>query len=235
MLGPVVPPALLPPGALADNGLGLDADRIAVSTKGMMISSIEDADTAVDGDLDLRAIGDRVRHLRKSRGDTLATLAARAGLSVSMLSAVERGEKAATVLVLHRIAGALSTTIARLVEEESPVRATILPRDRQAVIPGEGGWNRRIVSPVVPGIEFEMMVTTLPPKVDAGEYDPHPAGSHEYLLVLEGELTLTLDGVEHRLAAGDAIHHDGHCRHGYRNDGDAVCRYVLAMTEGPRR
>jgi len=201
----------------------------------MMISSIEDAETAVDGDLDLRAIGDRVRLLRKSRGDTLATLAARAGLSVSMLSAVERGEKAATVLVLHRIAGALSTTIARLVEEESPVRATILPRDRQAVIPGEGGWNRRIVSPVVPGIEFEMMVTTLPPGVDAGEYDPHPVGSHEYLLVLEGELTLTLDGVEHRLASGDAIHHDGHCRHGYRNDGDAVCRYVLAMTEGPRR
>jgi transcriptional regulator with XRE-family HTH domain len=201
----------------------------------MMISSIEDADTAVDGDLDLRAIGERVRRLRKGRGDTLATLAARAGLSVSMLSAVERGEKAATVLVLHRIAGALSTTIARLVEEESPVRATILPRDRQAVIPGEGGWTRRIVSPVVPGIEFEMMVTTLPPGIDAGEYDPHPAGSHEYLLVLEGELTLTLDGVEHRLAAGDAIHHDGHCRHGYRNDGDTACRYVLAMTEAPRR
>ena len=201
----------------------------------MMISSIEDQHPAVDADLDLRAIGDRVRGLRKARGDTLATLAARAELSVSMLSAVERGEKAATVLVLHRIAGALDTTIARLVEEESPVRVTVLRRDRQTVIPGEGGWTRRIVSPVVPGIELEMMVTTLPPGVDAGEYGPHPAGSHEYLLVLEGELTLSLDGAEHRLAAGDAIHHDGHCRHGYRNAGDVPCRYVLAMTEGPRR
>lgn len=201
----------------------------------MINSSIEDNIPAVDGDLDLRAIGERVRTLRKARGDTLATLATRADLSVSMLSAVERGEKAATVLVLHRIAGALATSIARLVEEETPVRATVLRHDRQAVIPGEGGWTRRIVSPVVPGIEFEMMVTTLPPGTDAGVYGPHPAGSHEYLLVLDGVLTLTLDGVEHRLAAGDAIHHDGHCRHGYRNDGDGVCRYVLAMTEGPRR
>ena len=110
----------------------------------------------------------------------------------------------------------------------------MLTHDRQVVIPGEGGWTRRIVSPVVPGIEFEMMLTTLPPGVDAGEYGPHPAGSHEYLLVLEGVLTLTLDVVAQRLSAGDAIHHDGHCRHGYRNDGTATCRYVLAMTERPR-
>lgn len=200
----------------------------------MINSSLEEKIPPVDGDLDLSAIGERVRALRKAQGDTLATLAARAELSVSMLSAVERGEKAATVLVLHRIAGALGTTIARLVEDESPVRAIVLRHDRQVVIPGEGGWTRRIVSPVVPGIEFEMMQTTLPPGVDAGEYGPHPVGSHEYLLVLEGVLTLTLDGVEHRLAAGDSIHHDGHCRHGYRNDGDTTCRYVLAMFERPR-
>lgn len=200
----------------------------------MTNSSIEEQTPPVDGDLDLRAIGDRVRALRKARGDTLATLAARADLSVSMLSAVERGEKAATVLVLHRIAGALGSTIARLVEDETPVRATVLTHDRQVVIPGEGGWTRRIVSPVVPGIEFEMMQTTLPPGVDAGEYGPHPAGSHEYLLVLEGVLTLTLDGVAHRLSASDAIHHDGNCRHGYRNDGTTTCRYVLAMTERPK-
>src|SRR3546814_10416244 len=78
--------------------------RIAASTIGMYDSSIEEATGPVDGGLDLRAIGDRVRTLRKAQGDTLATLAARAGLSVSMLSAVERGAQAATVLVLHRIA-----------------------------------------------------------------------------------------------------------------------------------
>ncbi|MEQ8398463.1 XRE family transcriptional regulator [Thalassobaculum sp.] len=200
----------------------------------MINSSIEEHLSPVDGDLDLRAIGNRVRALRKGRGDTLANLAARADLSVSMLSAVERGEKAATVLVLHRIAGALGSTIARLVEDETPVRATVLRHDRQIVIPGEGGWTRRIVSPVVPGIEFEMMQTTLPPGVNAGEYGPHQADSQEYLLVLEGELTLTLDGTEHRLAAGDAIHHDGQCRHGYRNDGPVTCRYVLAMFDRPR-
>ncbi|MDF1790399.1 MAG: cupin domain-containing protein [Thalassobaculaceae bacterium] len=185
--------------------------------------------TSDDPALDLTALGRRIRNMRKARSLTLAALAARAEISVSMLSSVERGEKAATVLVLHRIATGLETSISRLVEDESPARAVILRSGDQVVVPGPGGWTRRILSPVIPGVEFEMMRTTVPPGIDTGEYGPHPAGSHEYLMVEAGTLTVTLDDVPHRLIAGDAIYYDGACRHAYRNDGDETCRYVLAM------
>lgn len=185
--------------------------------------------TSDDSTLDLAALGHRIRAMRKAQAMTLSGLAGRAEISVSMLSSVERGEKAATVLVLHRIATGLGTSISRLVEDESPARAVVLRGADQVVVPGPGGWTRRILSPVVPGIEFEMMQTTVPPGIDTGEYGPHPPGSHEYLMVEAGTLTITLDDVTYRLRAGDAIYYDGACRHAYRNDGDETCRYVLAM------
>lgn len=185
--------------------------------------------TRDDPSLDLIALGQRIRAMRRGQSLTLAALAERAEISVSMLSSVERGEKAATVLVLHRIATGLETSISRLVEDESPARAVVLRAGDQVVVPGPGGWTRRILSPVVPGVEFEMMQTTVPPGIDTGEYGPHPPGSHEYLLVEAGMLTVTLDDVDYRLGAGDSIYYDGASRHAYRNDGDEICRYVLAM------
>ena len=191
--------------------------------------------TRDDPALDLIALGHRIRAMRKVQSLTLAALAERAEISVSMLSAVERGEKAATVLVLHRIATGLETSISRLVEDESPARAVVLRAGDQVVVPGPGGWTRRILSPVIPGVEFEMMLTTIPPGVDTGTYGPHPPGSHEYLMVEAGTLTLTLDEQVYRLSAGDSIYYDGACSHGYRNDGDTPCRYVLAlMVRRPR-
>ena len=42
--------------------------------------------------------------------------------------------------------------------------------------PGPAGWERRILSPVLPGVEFEFMRTTIGPGVDAGEFAPHARG-----------------------------------------------------------
>jgi len=166
----------------------------------------------------MAAIGRRLRALRQQRQLSLEALAERSGVSVSMLSTVERGQKVPSILVMGQIATALGTSIGRLVGEEAVPRA----------IPA--GIERRGLSPVLPGIEFELIRMTLPPGIDAGTFPPHRAGSREYLAVETGTLTLTLDGTEYRLDAGDSIYHDGDCEHGYRNDGKMPCiYYLLAM------
>jgi transcriptional regulator with XRE-family HTH domain len=169
--------------------------------------------------LDLVELGERVRALRQRRKTTLSELAERAQVSSSMISDVERGAKAPTVLVLDRIATALGTTIARLLRDERAARVIALPLGRQDVARDPAGWERRILSPVVPGFEFELMRTTIPPGVDAGEFPPHAPGSHSYLAVAEGTLRLTLDGEEHVLHAGDSVYFAGDCRHGFANPG----------------
>jgi transcriptional regulator with XRE-family HTH domain len=179
--------------------------------------------------LDLAALGERVRRERARRRLSLNDLAARAGVSRSMLSAVERGGKAPTVLVLDRIATGLDTTIARLLGEERAGRVVVLRRAEQDVARDPAGWERRVLSPVLPGVEFELMRTTLEGGVDAGVFSPHAAGSREYLAVERGTLCLGLDGVVYMLHAGDSIYYAGDCRHGYVNPSSRPCVYYLAM------
>ena len=180
----------------------------------------------------MSALGARVRAERLRRRLSLDAVAGRAGVSRSMLSAVERGGKVPTVLVLDRIATALDTSIARLLGEERAARVVVLRRRDQDVARDPAGWERRILSPVLPGVEFELMRTTLGPRVDAGVFAPHASGSREYLAVERGALELSIDGVPHTLHAGDGVYYAGDCRHGFVNPGPEPCVYYLAMELG---
>jgi transcriptional regulator with XRE-family HTH domain len=162
----------------------------------------------------------------------LDDLAARSGVSRSMLSDIERGTKVPTVIVLDRIATGLDTSIARILGEESPARIVILRHADQDVVRDTTGWERRILSPVLPGVEFEFMRTTIGPRVDAGVFAPHAAGSREYLAVEAGTLLLTLDDVPYTLKAGDSIYYAGDCAHAFANPRQQACTYYLAMDVG---
>ena len=179
--------------------------------------------------LQLDALGERVRRERARRRLSLNDLAAKAGVSRSMLSAVERGSKAPTVRVLDRIATGLDTSIARLLGEERAGRVVLLRRADQEVARDRSGWERRILSPVLPGVEFELMRTTIGPRVNAGVFSPHAPGSREYLAVEQGTLRLTLDGVVYLVRAGDSIYYAGDCLHAFANPGTRPCVYYLAM------
>jgi XRE family transcriptional regulator, regulator of sulfur utilization len=179
--------------------------------------------------LDMSAVGRRIRSFRQQRELSLEALAERSGVSVSMLSTVERGQKVPSILVMSQIATALDTSIGRLIDEETTPRVIVMRAFDQRVIQDAAGIERRSLSPVLPGIQFELMRMTLAPGVDAGTFPPHRAGSREYLAVERGTLTLTLAGTRHVLRAGDSIYHDGDFEHGYRNDGRTPCTYYLAM------
>lgn len=179
--------------------------------------------------LDVAALGRRLRDERRRRRLTLEELASASGVSRSMLSEVERGSRVPTVLVLDRIATGLGTSIARLMRDELPARTVVLRRDEQDVARDASGWERRILSPVLGGVEFEFMRTTIGPGVDAGVFAPHAAGSREYLAVESGTLALTLDDEQVRLRRGDSIFYGGDCHHGFANPGRRPCVYYLAM------
>ena len=61
-----------------------------------------------------RAIGRTIREARKSQELTLKQLARRTGLSVSLLSQIERAESSASISSLYKIASALRLKMAEL-------------------------------------------------------------------------------------------------------------------------
>src|SRR5215469_2558593 len=100
--------------------------------------------------LHLDALGERIRQERKRRSFSLEQLSRAARVSTSMLSAVERGEKIPSVLVLDQIATGLKTSIARLLADEQVGREILLRREEQNVAADPAGWERRVLSRCCP-------------------------------------------------------------------------------------
>jgi XRE family transcriptional regulator, regulator of sulfur utilization len=186
--------------------------------------------------MDLSQLGKRIQDLRAQRGMTLRDLADVSSVSVSMLSAVERGEKAATVTVLDRIASGLGISLPALIALAADSGVIVRRAADQDVIDEPDGWQRTILTPVVAGVNFEWIRVVLPAGRDAGWYPAYAPGSHEFVAVDSGILRLRLDGREINLNAGDSVYFAADIRHGYANPGTGPCTYhVAAIIMRPRR
>jgi XRE family transcriptional regulator, fatty acid utilization regulator len=72
--------------------------------------------------LDLAFFGQRLRHVRRARGLTLAELGARVGRAPSVLSLLENGRREPKLSLIDALAGALSVPTAELLRGEPPSR-----------------------------------------------------------------------------------------------------------------
>ncbi|GHF56810.1 transcriptional regulator with XRE-family HTH domain [Amycolatopsis bartoniae] len=184
--------------------------------------------------MNLAALGAQIQAARTERGLTLQALADRSDVSVSMLSSVERGAKAPTIVVLDRIANGLGLPLAELLTP--PKRMIVRRAADQDTVHEPGGWQRTILTPVVPGVNFEWIRSTLPPDCEAGTYPPYAAGSHEFIVVQTGTLTLTVDGEVVILGEGDSLYLAADVTLTYANHSDMPCTYyVAALIMRPRR
>lgn len=184
----------------------------------------------------LTAFGAEVRQLRKARELTLADLAAASGISVSHLSAIERGLVSASLRKITSIAEALS------VPEEwfFNRRAGSGPMERAYVVrksnrrnlsllyqePMEqSGYSDQLLSSSIGG-DFYMGVS---------DYSPHSSeivtplftrDGEMHGLVLDGEFELTLEDEVITLRAGDSFSFPGHIMHNARNVSDQPARLL---------
>lgn len=178
--------------------------------------------------IDLEVLGSRVQAMRTELGLTLGQLAARSSVSVSMLSAVERAEKVPTIVVLARIAEGLGVPIARLIPEPGQERVIVRRAADQDASERPGGWRRAILSPVVPGVNFELIRSALPAGCDAGSYPGYAPGSHEYVAVESGRLRLGIGEAILDLEAGDSVYFAADVDHSYANVSAEPCSYYVA-------
>ena len=174
----------------------------------------------------VQAIGTRIRQLRIDRDQTLQTLADATGLSASLLSLVERGKTSPSIGTLVAVSHALGVHMSDLVTPEAAeVRTPVIEIDDQPVFKSEtGGHLRRVAADDrVRGVE--LAVNEFEPGGSSALSALHHGG-YEYGLLLEGELTVTLDGEDHVLAAGDLISYESTRPHRITNTGRGMARAV---------
>jgi len=183
------------------------------------------------------ALPSRLKTLRAQRGWSLKQLAERAGVSAGMLSEVERGAKNPTVRLAYEVAQALGCSISELVEESAPSAAAaahspaaVVRAAPTSLLEAEGTGVKRAgySNPLLHG-RLEVVEYTLQPGANSGQMAPNRPGTMEFVLVLEGELELLLDGQVQRLKGGASAAHGVHQTE-YRNASTVnSCRYLVLV------
>ncbi|MFC5507019.1 helix-turn-helix domain-containing protein [Bosea massiliensis] len=187
-------------------------------------------DSVSDIDLD-RRLGARIKGLRQSRGLTLDQLAERSGVSRAMISRVERGESSPTAALLDRLCAGLGVLLSALFREEAQGGPLARRSEQPVWTDPDSGYVRRSVSPAGTGSQIEIVEVEMP--AGARVLLDAPRGGFrldQQLWLLEGELSLTVGGREHRLAAGDclAMLLDGPIA--FHNPGEVPARYAVVLT-----
>lgn len=185
-------------------------------------------------------IAERVRELRATRALSLDALAARSGVSRSMISLVERGESSPTAVVLEKLAAGLGVTMAAMFE---PARSTAAPdgpvsrRDEQSVWRDPGsGYVRRNVSPAGGRLPVQIVEVEFPPRTRvAFESRVRDVPIHQQVWVLEGTIEIAVGDERHRLRGGDCLAMQLDRPTMFHNPTRKPARYVVVTASEPMR
>lgn len=183
----------------------------------------------VDETLDHR-LAQRLKALRQERGWSLDDLAKRSTISRATLSRLENAEVSATTQVLGKLCSAYGLTLSRLMRMVEVGFAPLVPQADQPVWTDPAtGFTRRSVSPPAQSLAGEVIEATLAPGTDIAYDAPPRPGLEHHLVLLEGELTLTLEGVAHRLRPGDCLRYQLFGPSRFQTLPIASARYLLFL------
>lgn len=177
-----------------------------------------------------RQIGAGLRRLRQARGWSLEELATRSGVSRATLSRLENAEVSATAVALCKLASAFGLTASRLLHQVEMEASPLIPRSGQPLWEDPAtGFARRAVSPPAQNLAGEVIEGALPAgAVIAYDLPPRPGLEH-HLVMLEGALTLTVEGVAHDLRPGDCLRYVLHGPTRFETPPMMGARYLIFM------
>jgi transcriptional regulator with XRE-family HTH domain len=174
-------------------------------------------------------LGAAVRRLRVRRGLSLERLAASSGVSRAMLSQIEHAKSAPTISVLYKIARALGASVADLLAQQSRGALVLRADGARWLTSPDGTLRVRTLTPDEAPRDPRLSEVRLLPGAWE-ELAPLPAGSSKQYIVTRGELEVVVQGVTHRLAAGDALWLDADAAHTVRNVGRGEAHVIAAET-----
>ncbi|MET9832781.1 XRE family transcriptional regulator [Streptomyces sp. NPDC006385] len=175
-------------------------------------------------------LGARLAELRAERGWSLGELAERSGVSRSTLSRAERAEISPTASLLNRLCHVYGRTMSQLLSEVESEPALLVRATEQPVWEDRAsGFVRRSVSPPHTGLRGEIVEGRLTAGADIAYDRPPVPGLEQHIWVLEGELDVTVQEMEHRLGAGDCLRMRVWGPTRFRCAGPRAVRYLLAV------
>lgn len=164
-------------------------------------------------------IGTILKDLRKERKLTLKKLAEMTDVSISFLSQVERGKSSVTLESLKKIADALKVNPTVFFPDASS-------NDELAEIRHQ--FYYKDLTNGIQDAAYAPILVTLQPGENKGNAFSH--SGHEFLFVVEGTLTVVVDGKEMELKEQQSTMFDANLLHYWYNLTDKPVRFLVVSS-----
>jgi transcriptional regulator with XRE-family HTH domain len=174
-------------------------------------------------------LGARIRALRQARRLTLRDVSARAGVTESFLSQVERDVTSPSIATVQRLAHALDLSIAQLFAEE-PATGRVVRREarRRVAYPGLKAVDEFLTSNMAG--KLQVILSTIEPGGGTGAEPYTHDSDEEVVVVLAGVLDLWVGDEHYVLREGDAITFPSRLPHWNMNHGDEPAVVLFCVT-----
>jgi transcriptional regulator with XRE-family HTH domain len=191
---------------------------------------MEDMLSTLEDEVSLRT-GRAVKQHREAAGFSLRELAARSGISSSMISDIERGAKSPTVTTVVRIAQALGVSAASLIDGGSGPAPRIRVLRRGEGAGGEDPAPWETLGAGAPGSRIDFVRYHIPPSTVLGPSEPHAPGTVEHVHVAAGTVRVTVGDETAELTAGDSCSCRADAPHGMENPDPSTEALIYLIVE----
>ncbi|MDA0654546.1 MAG: cupin domain-containing protein [Proteobacteria bacterium] len=183
---------------------------------------------------EISSLGASIRAARRDGGLKLREVAARADLSISYLSQIERDLLTPSVDALRRIADAVDIPAGALAFAAGSRRgkasvAIVRQEARKRVAFADTNIAYELLTPDVQG-RVSVMALAVPPGAESGAAFTHPG--EDIVIVQKGALMIEVGGLWHEIGTGDSIRFSSEIPHRWRN-GAAVPAQALWISSPP--
>lgn len=171
--------------------------------------------------------GSKLKEIRVAKGLSLQQVSQGSGVSVGMISQIERRKADPTMTTLYKLCKGLNITIASLFTETEESQHIVKKENRKTIMLANSKVKYQLLTPNQKG-ELEMLLVELAPGQEDRQGITHYG--EECGFVISGQLTVVLGDEEFMLNEGDSIHFNSSIPHRFINRTEEPALSVWAMT-----
>jgi len=186
-------------------------------------------------------LGEQVRHRRKALGLPLQQVALGCGISVSLLSQIERGLRSISLRTLAALSNELQLPLETLIRntqhelnEGVHERSVVRAGKHQRIDLGDKGIHKEKLTPPASTAGVEMYRAVIEPGGSTGDALFFTYKGEQIGYVVEGQLELFILDRLYRLQPGDSFCYDGITPRRWRNPGLSLTTVIWAIVGTPK-